>query len=79
MEVESEEIDIKLSDEDSPADILRESEDISLFAEDHGTGETSEVPADSKPGDVLSDSEDDEEDSEEDDLQLGMDEIGDLV
>ena len=72
MEVESEEIDIKLSDEDSPADILRESEDISLFAEDHGTGETSEVPADSKPGDVLSD-------SEEDDLQLGMDEIGDLV
>jgi len=79
MEVESEEIDIKLSDEDSPADILRESEDISLFAEDHGTGETSEVPADSKPGDVLSDLEDDEEDSEEDDLQLGMDEIGDLV
>ena len=79
MEVESEEIDIKLSDEDSPADILRESEDISLFAEDHGTGETSEVPADSKRGDVLSNSEDDEEDSEEDDLQLGMDEIGDLV
>ncbi len=79
MEVESEEIDIKLSDEDSPADILRESEDISLFAEDHGTGETSEVPADSKPDDVLSDFEDDEEDSEEDDLQLGMDEIGDLV
>ena len=72
MEVESEEIDIKLSDEDSPADILRESEDISLFAEDNGTGETSEVPTDSKPGDVLSD-------SEEDDLQLGMDEIGDLV
>ena len=72
MEVESEEIDIKLSDEDSPADILRESEDISLFADDLGTGETSAVSADSKPDDDLSD-------SEEDDLKLGMDEIGDLV
>ena len=65
MADESEGIDIKLSEEDSPADILRESEDISLFADDHGTGETSEVPADSKHGDVLSD-------SEEDDLQLGI-------
>ena len=60
MAAESEEIEIKLSDEDSPVDILSESEDISLFAEDHGTGETSEVPADSKHGDVLSDSEDDD-------------------
>ena len=36
MADESEGIDIKLSEEDSPADILRESEDISLFADDHG-------------------------------------------
>ena len=66
MADESEGIDIKLSEEDSPADILRESEDISLFADDHGTGESSAVAAD-----LL--------DSEEDDLKLGMDEIGDLV
>ncbi len=72
MADESEGIDIKLSEEDSPADILRESEDISLFADDHGTGEASAVAADSKPDDDLSD-------SEEDDLKLGMDEIGDLV
>ena len=72
MADESEGIDIKLSEEDSPADILRESEDISLFADDHGIGEVSAVAADSKPDDDLSD-------SEEDDLKLGMDEIGDLV
>ena len=66
MADESEGIDIKLSEEDSPADILRESEDISLFADDHGTGESSAVAADFL-------------DSEEDDLKLGMDEIGDLV
>ena len=41
MADESEGIDIKLSEEDSPAEILRESEDISLFAEDHGIGEDS--------------------------------------
>ena len=48
MADESEGIDIKLSEEDSPADILRESEDISLFADDHGTGEASAVDADLK-------------------------------
>ena len=72
MADESEGIDIKLSEEDSPADILRESEDISLFGDDHGTGEAFAVAADSKPDDEFSD-------SEEDDLKLGMDEIGDLV
>ena len=72
MADESEEIDIKLSEEDSPAEILRESEDISLFADDHGTGEVLAVAADLNPDDDLSD-------SEEDDLKLGMDEIGDLV
>jgi len=65
-------IDIKLSEEDSPADILRESEDISLFSDDLGTGEDSAAVANSIPDDDLSD-------SEEDDLKLGMDEIGDLV
>ena len=72
MADESEGIDIKLSEEDSPADILRESEDISLFADDHGTGEASAAAADSKLDDDLSH-------SDEDDLKLGMDEIGDLV
>ena len=72
MADESEGIDIKLSEEDSPADILRESEDISLFADDRGAGEALAVPADSKHDDDLLD-------SEEDDLKLGMDEIGDLV
>ncbi len=71
MADESEGIDIKLSEEDSPAEILRESEDISLFAEDHGIGETS-IETDLKLDDDLSD-------SEEDNLKLGMDEIGDLV
>ena len=56
MADESEGIDIKLSEEDSPADILRESEDISLFADDHGTGEVSSVAVDSKPYNDLSDS-----------------------
>ena len=70
MADESEGIDIKLSEEDSPADILRESEDISLFADD-SSGEAS-TAADLKLDDDLSD-------SEEDDLKLGMDEIGDLV
>ena len=72
MAEESEGIDIKLSEEDSPADILRESEDISLFADDHDTGEASAATADSILGDDLSESDDD-------DLKLGMDEIGDLV
>ena len=72
MEEESEGIDIKLSEEDSPADILRESEDISLFTDDHSLGEVSAVAEDLNPDDDLSD-------SEEDDLKLGMDEIGDLV
>jgi len=71
MAQESEEIDIKLSEEDSPADILRETEDISLFAEDYETGKSLD-PSDSKLDDDLSDSEDE-------DLKLGMDEIGDLV
>jgi len=72
MADESEEIEIELSEEDSPADILRESEDISLFADDHGKGESSSAASDSKLDDELSD-------SEEDELKLGMDEIGDLV
>ena len=72
MAEESEVIDIKLSEEDSPADILREPEDISLFADDLGTREASATVADS----IL---DDDLPDSDEDDLKLGMDEIGDLV
>jgi len=72
MAEESEGIDIKLSEEDSPEDILREPEDISLFADDYGTGEASATVADS----IL---DDDLPDSDEDDLKLGMDEIGDLV
>ena len=71
MADESEGIDIKLSEEDSPADILRESEDISLFADDDSSGEAL-TAADLKLDDDLSD-------SEENDLKLGMDEIGDLV
>ncbi len=51
MAEESEGIDIKLSEEDSPADILRESEDISLFADDHDTGEASASVSDSIPDD----------------------------
>ena len=39
MANESEGIDINLSEEDSPADILSESEDISLFSVDHSSGE----------------------------------------
>ena len=70
MADESEGIDIKLSEEDSPADILRDSEDISLFADD-SSGEAS-TAADLKLDDDFSD-------AEEDDLKLGMDEIGDLV
>ena len=66
MADESEGIDIKLSEEDSPADILRESEDISLFADDHSKGEVSAVAADLNPDEDLSD-------SEEDELKLGMD------
>ena len=56
MADESEGIGVNLSEEDSPADILRESEDISLFADDHGIGEDSAVAADSRPDDDLSDS-----------------------
>ena len=70
MANESEGIDIKLSEEDSPEDILRETEDISLFA-DEGSGEAS-TASELKIDEDLSD-------SEEDDLKLGMDEIGDLV
>ena len=55
MADESEGIDIKLSEEDSPADILRESEDISLFAADDSSGEAS-TAADLKLDDDLSDS-----------------------
>ena len=71
MANESEGIDINLSEEDSPADILRESEDISLFAYDDSSSEAS-TAADLKLDDDLSD-------SEEDELKLGMDEIGDVV
>ena len=70
MANESEGIDIKLSEEDSPEDILRETEDISLFA-DEGSGEAS-TASELKIDEDLSD-------SEEDELKLGMDEIGYLV
>ena len=71
MANESEGIDINLSEEDSPSDILNESEDISLFSDDSLISK--ELTAeDSKLEEDLSDSEDD-------DLKLGMDEIGDLV
>ena len=53
MADESEGIDIKLSEEDSPAEILRESEDISLFSDNNGDGETS-IVADSKIDEDLS-------------------------
>ena len=70
----SDDFEIKLSAEDSPSDILNDKGDIELFEEDH-SGDEPLAGMD----DVLSDSIDLDDTSDEDEIDLGMDEIGELV
>jgi len=71
----SDDFEIKLSAEDSPDDILNDQGDIELFEEDHSSDEPLAGLDDTDLDDVLADP----DDLDEGEIDLGMDEIGDLV
>ena len=80
----SDDYEIKLSAEDSPGDILNDLGDIELLEEEH-SGDESLAGLDDADlddadlDDVLSESVDLDDASDEGEIDLGMDEIGDLV
>ena len=75
----SDDFEIKLSAEDSPGDILNDQGDIELFEEDLSGDEPLAGLDDADMDDVLSDSDDVDDSPDEGEIDLGMDEIGDLV
>ena len=80
----SDDYEIKLSAEDSPGDILNDLGDIELLEEEHSGDESlaglDDVDLDDADlDDVLSESVDLDDASDEGEIDLGMDEIGDLV
>ena len=75
----SDDFEIKLSKEDNPDDILNDQGDIELFEEDHNGDEPLAGIDDADLDDILSASDDMDDDPDEDEIDLGMDEIGELV
>ena len=80
----SDDYEIKLSAEDSPGDILNDLGDIELLEEEHSgdellAGLDDADLDDADLDDVLSESVDLDDASDEGEIDLGMDEIGDLV
>ncbi len=80
----SDDYEIKLSAEDSPGDILNDLGDIELLEEEHSGDESlagfdDADLDDADLDDVLSESVDLDDASDEGEIDLGMDEIGDLV
>ena len=75
----SDDFEIKLSAEDSPDSILNVQGDIELFEEDHSGDDSLAGLDDLDLDDVLSDTNDMDDSPDEGEIDLGMDEIGDLV
>ncbi|MEZ7973524.1 MAG: FliM/FliN family flagellar motor switch protein [SAR324 cluster bacterium] len=71
--------EIKLSKEDSPDDILNDQGDIELFEEDRSGDEPLAGMDEADLDDILSASDDMDDAPDEDEIDLGMDEIGELV
>ena len=75
----SDDFEIKLSKEDSPDGILNDKGDIELFEEDYSGDEPLAGMDDADLDDILSASDDMDDAPDEDEIDLGMDEIGELV
>ena len=79
MREKVEDFEIELPDEDSPIDILNEPDGQDLFEYDLQGDDSSNGVGDSDLKDMLPDTEDIKINEDEDEIDLGMDEIGDLV
>ena len=75
----SDDFEIILSAEDSPDDILNDQGDIELFEEDRSGDEPLAGMDEADLDDILSASDDMDDAPDEDEIDLGMDEIGELV
>ena len=79
MAEKSDDFEIKLSDEDCPTDILVEPENTELLDDDQITDDSSEWLAESDLDDNYTESEELDSEPDEEPIDLGMDEIGNLV
>ena len=79
MAEKSDDFEIKLSDEDSPTDILVEPGNTELLDDDQITDDSSEWLAESDLDDMYTESEELDSEPDEEPIDLGMDEIGNLV
>ncbi|HIN48924.1 MAG TPA: flagellar motor switch protein FliN, partial [Deltaproteobacteria bacterium] len=75
----SEDFEVELSSEDSPTGILNDAADLGLFEKDHNADVSLEGLEDVNLDDVLNDSDEFDGESDEGEIDLDMDEIGDLV
>ena len=79
MAEKSDDFEIELSDEDSPTDILVEPGNTELLDDDQITDDSSEWLAESDLDDMYTESEEIDSEPDEEPIDLGMDEIGNLV
>jgi flagellar motor switch/type III secretory pathway protein FliN len=79
MAEKSDDFEIKLSEEDSLTDILVEPGNTELLDDDQITDDSSEWLAESDLDDMYTESEELDSEPDEEPIDLGMDEIGDLV
>ena len=79
MAEKSDDFEIQLSDEDSPTDILVEPGNTALLDDDQITDDSSEWLAESDLDDNYTESEELDSEPDEEPIDLGMDEIGNLV
>ena len=79
MREKVEDFEIELPDEDSPIEILNEPDGQDLFEYDLQGDDSSNGIRDTDLKDMLPDSENIKINEDEDEIDLGMDEIGDLV
>ena len=79
MAEKSDDFEIKLSEEDSLTDILVEPGDTELLDDDQITDDSSEWLAESDLDDMYTESEELDSEPDEEPIDLGMDEIGNLV
>jgi len=79
MAEKSDDFEIKLSEEDSPTDILVEPGNTELLDDDQITDDSSEGLAEFGLDDMYTESEELDNEPDEDPIDLGMDEIGNLV
>jgi len=75
----SEDFEVELSSEDSPTGILNDAADLGLIEKDHNADVSLEGLEDVNLDVVLNDSDEFDGESDEGEIDLDMDEIGDLV